>query len=135
MVRLCRNAGLPIPEFRQEGGAFILTVRRINKGVTKKQPESQPEFSTSPVPVQYQSLEDRILELLNQTELPIAVISQRLGQKRVSGQLKIVLNKILKALLIEYTIPDKPNSRLQKYRLTEKGVKLLKTLKSAKGKR
>jgi len=27
--------------------------------------------------------------------------------------------------LIEYTIPEKPTSRLQKYRLTEKGRKLL----------
>jgi len=31
------------------------------------------------------------------------------------------LSPALSAGLIQYTIPDKPNSRLQKYRLTEKG--------------
>ena len=29
--------------------------------------------------------------------------------------------------LIEYTLPDKPNSRLQKYRLTEEGRQHLET--------
>jgi len=93
------------------------------------QVEAQPEFSTGSVPVQFQSLEDRILNILVDGALPVSILSQRLGQKRVSGQLKVVLNKLLSKSCVEFTIPDKPSSRLQKYRLTEKGLSLLESLK------
>ncbi|MEW6599824.1 MAG: Fic family protein [Nitrospirota bacterium] len=36
------------------------------------------------------------------------------------------INPLLREGLMEMTISDKPNSRLQKYRLTEKGRALLK---------
>ena len=36
------------------------------------------------------------------------------------------LHPALQAGLIEMTVPDKPNSRLQKYRLTEKGRQALR---------
>lgn len=38
------------------------------------------------------------------------------------------LQPVLEGGLIEMTIPDKPNSRLQRYRLTAKGQELLKLL-------
>lgn len=42
---------------------------------------------------------------------------------------KAYINVALNAELIEMTIPDKPNSRLQKYRLTTKGLALQEQLK------
>ncbi len=43
-------------------------------------------------------------------------ISQRLGQKTISGPLNKVIRELLAQGLIEMTRPETPNSRLQKYR-------------------
>ena len=45
---------------------------------------------------------------------------------------KAVLNSLMSDMLLEYTIPDKPNSRLQKYRLTAKGRRLAASLAKKK---
>ena len=38
---------------------------------------------------------------------------------------RTVIHALMEDGLIEWTIPDKPTSRLQKYRLTDKGRKLV----------
>ncbi len=123
MVNRCQKAGIRKPEFKIDAGFFILRIWR------KRAKRGQPESSASPVLVQYQSLEDRILGLLKADALSVSFISKQLGQKRVSGQLKIVLKKLISESLVEFTIPDKPNSRLQKYRLTRQGAAYLKKQK------
>ena len=56
-------------------------------------------------------------------------LSKKLGQKSVSGQLNKVVQSLLADQIIAYTLPDKPNSRLQKYQLTDKGRTELANLK------
>ncbi|MGB4781011.1 Fic family protein [Candidatus Methylomirabilis sp.] len=53
-------------------------------------------------------------------------ISTHLGQKEVSGHLNKVIRALMAQGLMAYTLPDKPNSRLQKYRLTQAGERALR---------
>ena len=66
-----------------------------------------------------------LLRALDATALSRSQLSAALGHKSISRALNARIRNMLTEELIEYTIPDKPNSRLQKYRLTEKGWALL----------
>jgi ATP-dependent DNA helicase RecG len=48
-------------------------------------------------------------------------LREAIGIKHRPTSRQNYLHPALEAGFIEYTIPDKPNSRLQKYRLTSKG--------------
>jgi ATP-dependent DNA helicase RecG len=90
-------------------------------GEVRPQPESQPE-----------SLEMRVLSLLSNGPMAKSALSTGLGQKEVSGQLNMVIRLPLTNKTIEYTIPEKPNSRLQKYTLTKKGKELMEKWRGSK---
>ncbi|WP_245618702.1 hypothetical protein [Methanogenium cariaci] len=62
-----------------------------------------------------------------------SAIATGLGQKSVSGRLNKVIRQLLADGYIEFTIPEKLTSRLQQYRLTDKGRNSLE--KSQKPKR
>mgnify|MGYP006278156135 CR=1 FL=1 len=71
---------------------------------------------------------DRLLKLLITGPLSASELAENLGLKSKTGAFKRLLQELLKKGIIEYTIPDKPSSRLQKYWLTEKGRRVLEEI-------
>ena len=112
------NLGKPEQAFAAVGGQVTGQVAGEVTGEVESQPESQPESRP-------ESLEVRVLRLLTASPLSKAALSAGLGQKEISGQLNKVIRVLLGDQTIEYTIPDKPNSRMQRYRLTAKGKAIL----------
>ena len=77
--------------------------------------EGRDFFSVTP-PVK------RLIDLLGEKKkLGAGAIREALGLKDRTHVRNTYIVPALEAELIEYTIPEKPNSRLQKYRLTDKG--------------
>ena len=125
---LCREHGVAEPVIDVSDHWVTTTfprpadqVRDQDRTKSKSQPESRPES-------QPESLEQRVLLLLRRAPMAKSTISTGLGQSTVSGQLNKMIRSLVDGELIEYTIPEKPNSRLQKYRLTENGKRRLANL-------
>jgi ATP-dependent DNA helicase RecG len=84
-------------------------------------PEVAESGAESGVESGAESLSKKILHLLRDAALSKSELSSQLGLKSVTGALNRAVNALLEAHWIERTLPDKPQSRLQKYRLTQAG--------------
>jgi len=67
------------------------------------------------------SLDQRVLALLVDGPMAKSAIARRLGHRSVSGGLNRVIRRLRRDGLVEYTLPEKPNSSRQQYRLTPAG--------------
>ncbi|MFA4981454.1 MAG: DUF4062 domain-containing protein [Candidatus Omnitrophota bacterium] len=125
MIQDCRNAGLAEPDFSLTDG-FVTTVyrkpgRAFEAVGGKRQSESPTQSPT-------QSIDPviRILDALRRGNRTAGDLRSTLGIKHRPTFRTNYLHPALKEKLIEYTIPNKPTSRLQKYRLTKKGAEYLR---------
>ncbi len=121
MIRRCRDAALREPEFTDSSGFKTTIWRATPPERIKTQPELLPG-----------DLKSKVLNLLAEGPLSKSELSKRLGYKQLSGQFNKVFRNLLTDEMIEYTLPAKPRSRYQQYRLTDKGRTELTNLKSGK---
>jgi len=120
VIAMCKKHGAPPPLFEERQGFLIVTFRaQLVAGDAAGTSEAQSGAQS-----EAQSI--RVLGALSRGALSARALADALGMRDKTGALKRTLSEMLSETLIEYTLPDKPNSRLQKYRLTLAGERALK---------
>ena len=127
--------GSPPPLFETDDDrSYFLTTLKIHPQYIKQlklQIESGVESrveSGVESGVESESLKIRILHLLKEKEHSKKEMAISFGHKKTYRHLNETVRSLVESQMIAYTIPDKPQSRLQKYRLTDKGRKWLEAL-------
>ena len=120
-----REQGCPEPEFKIRGAFFVVVfrpdpeVRALEDQVTGEvTPQATPQVTPQVTG------EVRLLEVIS-GEMNRKQIQEALGLKDTEHVRKTYLLPALQAGLIEMTIPDKPRSSKQRYRLTTAGREYL----------
>jgi ATP-dependent DNA helicase RecG len=131
IVDECKKAGLPEPEFREEFGGLSVHFIKADKSQEKVQVGAQSKAHSR---AQSEAQSERILIILSRSEASASELLSELGLKSKTGYLKRGIKRLMDENLMEYTIPDKPQSRLQKYRLTDKGRQLVAAMRGDKRK-
>lgn len=125
IFRQAAAAKLPEPLIEELAGRVRFTVF-LPEIIPLSREQARGSIVEEPDPgAQSRAQSDRVLQMLTNTAYSAGDLAQKIGVESKSGAFKRSLKYLLQEKLIQYTIPDKPNSRLQKYRLTPKGRKWL----------
>lgn len=115
----CREAGAPEPTVEYDGGGVWLRwAWQVPDDVAQP---SQSQLGSELESQLGSELESRVLAALKDTPLGKSAIATALGQRQPSGALHVAIRRLVGEGALALTLPDKPSSRLQKYRLTPAG--------------
>lgn len=135
-----REQGLPEPAIEEIGMHLRLTVFLASSIATNKTdsmptPQSNQATDTKlesePESRLESSIAARVVLILADQAAGKTELARLLGHKSISGALHRQIRYLLDEKVLEMTIPDKPSSHLQQYRLTEQGRTLIAELKAA----
>ena len=123
IISECQRVGIPDPEFHTDGNSVWVIFRYVRKAVgynptvTPQSPDSYP--ATTPQV-------GKVLSAIEKQTLSTKEIMGIIGLKDKSNFLELYLYPAIRLDLVEPIYPEKPKHPRQKYRLTEKGLELLK---------
>ena len=114
-----------------EGDVFriIIKVPEFGADLNKQQQGFKADTAGAQSEAQSGAQWQRMLVFLASEPLSAMDLADSLGLQSKTGSFKRALSELIERELIAYTIPEKPGSRLQKYRLTSRGYKMLAKLK------
>lgn len=116
IIDWCKENGNPKPTWEVRAESVVTTFLPSVFFFTGEMPEERPKLRPKLRP---KSIEEEIVNLLRKGPLSKAEIASQLGHQLISGGLKKVFQSLIDQGLIEYTTPDKPRSKIQKYKLNE----------------
>ena len=125
---LCREYGVAAPKIEVSEHWFTVTFPRPEPH--DNQEPGKYQASTKQVPSKYQASSPQVQAMLLETteeEATRAQLQAAAGMKNREHFRKEYLQPLLEAGLLEMTIPDKPHSSRQRYRLTATGRAVLDT--------
>ncbi len=124
----CAAAGMPEPTLGDSMGGFMITFRKAAKTAGTKGSDQSDAEMTSEAGTKSGLSRDQVRILRKcQNDSAIGELMFLAGRANRTKFRDQVLKPLLVAGLVDMTIPDKPNSRLQKYRLTMKGKAILQS--------
>lgn len=130
ILRLCSEAGLKEPIFNLEEG-FLVTIFRPMTAQVTEQVTAQVTKQVVPQVFVNLSVIERLVWVL-EGEMKRDEIQSALDLKHRENFRDTYLNPSIEEGFVEMTIPEKPTSSNQTYRLTKKGLRKLKELKRKK---
>lgn len=120
--RTAIGEAMPKRTSEANSGGVLATFSQPPKARPRVAPEVEAHVEAH---VELSDTDKKIITLLDARILSQSQIMSLLGYRSRTGNFKRALERLSALSLIERTIPDKPKSRLQKYRLTAKGRALL----------
>lgn len=140
VIEICKKHGAAPPTFEEQQGFLVVTFRAqmVADGAVEAsrfglEDQTTPQDGAEGAPSRHQvgtksALSHHQVKILEfcVTEKTLLELMEVVGRKDRTKFRVQLINPLIMAGLLKMTVPDKPNSRLQKYRLTAAGEDALK---------